>query len=336
MTRPWSRRSSSAATAQPSPRPWAPSATASARSTPSWPKTSPPSPIRTWPKPSGACRASQHRPRRRRGSPDHGARPERRLHPRPHQRRRRHRHRRRQTAAAASTSTSSPRAAQQHHRAQDPVGRHAGRPRWAPRSTCRPAVRSTTSASRRPPAEGSQNSITDRVLPRAGLLSWSNENQTFGVLASVAYSSASRSRKASTPPVGRAPTPPTTSPAARPGTTPDELGEVQKAFYPRIPRYTRLEDRPRAPGPDLLDPVAAARTRPGSTWTSSIRTWTSSPKARTWKPSRSAAPTRPAWAAPSSATTRSTTATPSPTACSTGSTSARKTAPSATTPSSAR
>jgi iron complex outermembrane receptor protein len=68
-------------------------------------------------------------------------------------------------------------------------------------------------------AEGSLNSITDRILPRvAGLVSWANENQTFGVLASVAYSKRQPVAEGfnTTRWQGASRTPPTTSPVARP------------------------------------------------------------------------------------------------------------------------
>lgn len=88
-------------------------------------------------------------------------------------------------------------------------------------------------------AEGSLNSITDRILPRvAGLVSWANEDQTFGVLASVAYSKRQ--------PVAEGFN--TTRWQGRDATdnfagctvcaSPAELAKVQNAFYPRIPRYT--------------------------------------------------------------------------------------------------
>jgi iron complex outermembrane receptor protein len=98
-------------------------------------------------------------------------------------------------------------------------------------------------------AEGSLNSITDRVLPRvAGLVSWSNPDQTFGVLASVAYSKRQPVAEGfnTTRWAGFDDIDPRTG---RPGTstnfascskcaTPEELAKVQGAFYPRIPRYT--------------------------------------------------------------------------------------------------
>jgi iron complex outermembrane receptor protein len=88
-------------------------------------------------------------------------------------------------------------------------------------------------------AEGSLNSITDRILPRvAGLVSWANEDQTFGVLASVAYSK--RQPVAEGFNTTRWQGGDTTDNFASCAicTTPDQLATVQKAFYPRIPRYT--------------------------------------------------------------------------------------------------
>ncbi|MBW8858643.1 MAG: TonB-dependent receptor [Caulobacter sp.] len=94
-------------------------------------------------------------------------------------------------------------------------------------------------------AEGSLNSITDRILPRvAGLVSWANENQTFGVLASVAYSkrqpvaegfNTTRWQGGDKPVNGKAPDDFASCTIC---TSPAELAKVQNAFYPRIPRYT--------------------------------------------------------------------------------------------------
>jgi iron complex outermembrane receptor protein len=88
-------------------------------------------------------------------------------------------------------------------------------------------------------AEGSLNSITDRILPRAaGLLSWANEDQTFGVLASVAYSKRQPVAEGfnTTRWQGRDTTDNFAGCSAC--TTPADLAKVQNAFYPRIPRYT--------------------------------------------------------------------------------------------------
>jgi iron complex outermembrane receptor protein len=88
-------------------------------------------------------------------------------------------------------------------------------------------------------AEGSLNSITDRILPRAaGLLSWANEDQTFGVLASVAYSKRQPVAEGfnTTRWQGRDATDNFASCSAC--ATPADLAKVQNAFYPRIPRYT--------------------------------------------------------------------------------------------------
>ena len=94
-------------------------------------------------------------------------------------------------------------------------------------------------------AEGSLNSITDRILPRAaGLLSWANEDQTFGVLASVAYSkrqpvaegfNTTRWAGGDYDPARRSSDDFASCSACA---TPGQLEQVQRAFYPRIPRYT--------------------------------------------------------------------------------------------------
>jgi TonB-dependent receptor len=93
-------------------------------------------------------------------------------------------------------------------------------------------------------AQGSINSITDKTLPRlAGLMSWSNPDQTFGILGSVAYS---RRR-----PVNEGFNTTRWQGGASDGgdnfagcltcTTPAQLAAVNSAFYPRIPRYTASE-----------------------------------------------------------------------------------------------
>ncbi|PIB91377.1 TonB-dependent receptor [Caulobacter sp. FWC2] len=88
-------------------------------------------------------------------------------------------------------------------------------------------------------AEGSLNSITDRVLPRvAGLLSWSNPDQTFGVLASVAYSKRQPVAEGFNTTRWQGADTTDNFASCSKCATPDELAKVQNAFYPRIPRYT--------------------------------------------------------------------------------------------------
>jgi len=112
-------------------------------------------------------------------------------------------------------------------------------------------------------AQASYNDLSETTIPRlAGLLSWSNEDQTFGALLSVAYSerapvlgSFNTTRwQAGNP----NPTPPATPSAifpygvgqnfggCIPCTTTAERDAVLSAYYPRIPRYTvgqTFEDR---------------------------------------------------------------------------------------------
>lgn len=88
-------------------------------------------------------------------------------------------------------------------------------------------------------AEGSLNSITDRILPRvAGLLSWSNPDQTFGVLASVAYSKRQPVAEGFNTTRWQGADATDNFASCSKCATPEELAKVQNAFYPRIPRYT--------------------------------------------------------------------------------------------------
>lgn len=107
--------------------------------------------------------------------------------------------------------------------------------------------------------QGSYNDLSEKSVPRlAGLLSWSNEDRTFGALVSVAYSERSPILESfnttrwqsgsSTPvlPVGRTPASYPNYPygigqnfgGCIPCTTPAERDAVLNAYYPRIPRYT--------------------------------------------------------------------------------------------------
>lgn len=99
--------------------------------------------------------------------------------------------------------------------------------------------------------QGSYNDLSEKTVPRlAGLLSWSNENRTFGALVSIAYSERSpilgsfnttRWQKGDPSNVNAA-----GNPYGRgqnfggciPCTTTAQRDAVLNAFYPRIPRYT--------------------------------------------------------------------------------------------------
>jgi len=88
-------------------------------------------------------------------------------------------------------------------------------------------------------AEGSLNSITNRILPRAaGLLSWSNPDKTFGVLASVAYSRRQPVAEGFNTTRWQGADTTDNFASCSKCATPEELVKVQNAFYPRIPRYT--------------------------------------------------------------------------------------------------
>ncbi|HYC98704.1 TonB-dependent receptor [Brevundimonas sp.] len=93
--------------------------------------------------------------------------------------------------------------------------------------------------------QGSYNDLSETTVPRlAGLLSWSNEDETFGALVSVAYSERSpilesfnttrwqKGNPAQAYGVGQ------NFGGCTPCTTSAERTEVLNAFYPRIPRYT--------------------------------------------------------------------------------------------------
>ncbi len=99
--------------------------------------------------------------------------------------------------------------------------------------------------------QGSYNDLSEKTVPRlAGLLSWSNEDRTFGALVSIAYSERSpilgsfnttrwqkgdpSSVNAAGNPYGRG----QNFGGCIPCTTTAQRDAVLNAFYPRIPRYT--------------------------------------------------------------------------------------------------
>ncbi|WP_309629836.1 TonB-dependent receptor [Brevundimonas sp.] len=153
-------------------------------------------------------------------------------------------------------------------------------------------------------AQASYNDLSETTIPRlAGLLSWSNEDQTFGALVSVAYSerapvlgsfNTTRWQRGDAANVN----PTTGSPYGRgqnfggciPCTTTAQRDTVLNAFYPRIPRYTlgeTFEDR--------LGMTAALQWRPRETtevnldllW-SRFNSETESPNIEAWSFSRAA------------------------------------------------
>ena len=153
-------------------------------------------------------------------------------------------------------------------------------------------------------AQASYNDLSETTIPRlAGLLSWSNEDQTFGALISAAYSERApvlgtfnTTRWQKGDPTNVNPT--TGSPYGRgqnfggciPCTTTAQRTEVLNAFYPRIPRYTlgeTFEDR--------LGMTAALQWRPRETtevnldllW-SRFNSETESPNIEAWSFSRAA------------------------------------------------
>ncbi|WP_165116267.1 TonB-dependent receptor [Brevundimonas sp. 'scallop'] len=118
--------------------------------------------------------------------------------------------------------------------------------------------------------QGSYNDLSEKTVPRlAGLLSWSNEDRTFGALVSVAYSERSpilgsfnttRWQKGDPSNVNAA-----GNPYGRgqnfggciPCTTTAQRDAVLNAFYPRIPRYTLGNTRE-----DRLGMTGALQWRP--------------------------------------------------------------------------
>lgn len=159
--------------------------------------------------------------------------------------------------------------------------------------------------------QASYNDLSEKTIPRlAGLLSWSNENETFGALVSVAYSerapilgsfNTTRWQSGdSTPtlPPGRVPADYPNYPygigqnfgGCIPCVTTAQRDELLNAFYPRIPRYTlgeTFEDR--------LGMTAALQWRPSARtevdldllW-SRFNSETESPNLEAWSFSRAA------------------------------------------------
>ena len=93
--------------------------------------------------------------------------------------------------------------------------------------------------------QGAYNDLSKQVLPRvAGLLSWTNDSETFGALISVAYSERKPTSESFNTTRWQS-----GDPAAAYGagnnfagcltcTTPEQRSELLSAYYPRIPRYT--------------------------------------------------------------------------------------------------
>lgn len=93
--------------------------------------------------------------------------------------------------------------------------------------------------------QGSYNDLSEKTVPRlAGLLSWTNENRTFGALVSVAYSERSPILESFNTTRWQKGDPTKAYGVGQnlggciPCTTEAQRTEVLNAFYPRIPRYT--------------------------------------------------------------------------------------------------
>jgi TonB-dependent receptor len=146
-------------------------------------------------------------------------------------------------------------------------------------------------------AQASYNDLSETTIPRlAGLLSWSNEDQTFGALVSVAYSERAPILGSFNTTRWQKGNPAQAYGAGQnfggciPCTTTAERDEVLNAFYPRIPRYTlgeTFEDR--------LGMTAALQWRPSERtevdldllW-SRFNSETESPNLEAWSFSRAA------------------------------------------------
>lgn len=94
-------------------------------------------------------------------------------------------------------------------------------------------------------AQASYNDLSEKVLPRiAGLVSWANDDETFGILASVAYSERKPTSESFNTTRWQRGNPAVAYGAENnfagciPCATPEQRSEVLNAFYPRIPRYT--------------------------------------------------------------------------------------------------
>jgi TonB-dependent receptor len=93
--------------------------------------------------------------------------------------------------------------------------------------------------------QASYNDLSEKTLPRlAGLLSWTNDDETFGVLASVAYSERRPTSESFNTTRWQSGEPALAYGAGNnfagctTCTTAEQRSEVLSAFYPRIPRYT--------------------------------------------------------------------------------------------------
>jgi iron complex outermembrane receptor protein len=95
-------------------------------------------------------------------------------------------------------------------------------------------------ASRPPPRPraASTASPTASCRASAGLLSWANEDKTFGVLASVAYSKRQPVAEGFNTTRWQGADATDNFASCSACATPADLAKVQNAFYPRIPRYT--------------------------------------------------------------------------------------------------
>lgn len=146
-------------------------------------------------------------------------------------------------------------------------------------------------------AQASYNDLSETTIPRlAGLLSWSNEDQTFGALLSVAYSerapvlgsfNTTRWQKGNP---AQAYGTGANFRSCIPCTTDAQRSEVLNAFYPRIPRYTlgeTFEDRLGMTGALQWRPSDRTEVTVDLLW-SRFNSETESPNMEAWSFSRAA------------------------------------------------
>lgn len=146
-------------------------------------------------------------------------------------------------------------------------------------------------------AQGSYNDLSEHTIPRlAGLLSWANDDETFGALVSIAYSERAPILGSFNTTRWQAGNPAQAYGAGQnfggctPCTTAAQRTEVLSAFYPRIPRYTlgeTFEDRLGLTAALQWRPSAATEVDLDFLW-SRFNSETESPNIEAWSFSRAA------------------------------------------------
>ncbi|WP_029014891.1 TonB-dependent receptor [Niveispirillum irakense] len=145
--------------------------------------------------------------------------------------------------------------------------------------------------------QASYNDLSEKTIPRtAGLVSWSNEDKTYGALLSVAYSERSPTLGSFNTTRWQSGNPAQAYGTGQnfrnciPCTTPAQRTEVLNAFYPRIPRYTlgqTSEDRLGMTGALQWQPSDTTEVTLDLLW-SRFNSETESPNIEAWSFSRAA------------------------------------------------